>query len=372
MPAFDALVLAEVRRRGRVTFAEFMEWSLYHPHHGYYTGGASRTGRGRDFLTNVQTGGLFGKLLAESFCDMWDRLGSKRFTMVELGASDGALAEQVLKSFEEKKRTGVTYYLVERSPLARSAARRRLSRHPRIKFAGSLDELEHTSGVEGCVYSNEFFDALPIHRVTVRNGVFRELYVTDEGGRLVESPGDPSTPRLALYLEEQGVALEEGQKAEVCLALEDVVGNISRVLQRGFVFTVDYGEPSGDLFRPERPDGTLRTYEGHRRAADPFEKIGRRDLTAHVDFGRLAVLGAREGLFPLVFASQGSYFLHSAEEVLRRAVENGGPAGAGRVQQLVHPDAFGGAFRVFVQGKNVGRPRLLGGNADKVERLLRP
>lgn len=375
---FDELIREEIRRRGGVTFAEFMGWALYHPRHGYYMTGPLRTGRQGDFFTNVQAGGLFARLLAESFTEMWDLLGSGRLTLVELGGGDGALAERVLLALKEKGRdAGVSYYLVEKSPFGRDAARRRLSRFPKVRILESLEELEHASGVEGCVFSNEFFDALPFHRVQRLAGQLRELYVREESGRLLESPGDPSTPRLERYFIEQGVRLEEGQKADVCLLLDEAVAEIDRVLARGFVLSIDYGEPSLDLYRPARSEGSRQVYRSHQAFDSPFEEIGRRDITALVDFGRIAAAGRRGDLRPLVFASQGAYFLNSAEALLRRVVEEdvgrrGNPAAAREVQQLLHPETFGGKFHILVQGKNVGEAALSGGKVNRVRRLDPP
>jgi SAM-dependent MidA family methyltransferase len=375
MSEFQNTILSEVRRRGRVTFAEFMKWALYHPIHGYYAAGGERRGRGGDFFTSVGTGGLFGRLLAESVTEMWDHLGSGRLTLVELGASDGGLAEQVLKALEGKGRAkGVSVHLVEKSGPAREAARRRLARFPRVHLWEDLDEMEHTAGVEGVVYSNEFFDALPVHRVRMESGALQEFFVVEKDGRLVEEAGEPSTPRLARCFEEQEVHLAEGQAAEVCPALEEVVEGIDRVLARGFVITVDYGEPSVDLYREDRRDGTLRTFRKHAVGGDPFQNIGEQDITAHVDFGRLAALGARGELDPLLFCSQGSYFLNSCEGLLRKVVEEEGkqdPSMSRRVQQLLHPEGMGGAFHVLVQGKNVGRPELSGGKANRLHRLVK-
>ncbi|MGQ0645528.1 MAG: class I SAM-dependent methyltransferase [Elusimicrobiota bacterium] len=371
MTAFHDLIVAEVRRRGGVTFEEYMRWALYHPLHGYYAAGPARTGRGGDFFTSVQAGPLFGSLLAETFAEMWDHLGSERLTLVELGGSDGVLAERVITALGEKGRArGLVYRLVEASPARRAEARRRLSRFPRVEIVESLEALEHPS--EGCVFSNEFFDALPFHRVTQECGALKELWVREESGRLAQRAGPLSTPLLARALAEQSVSLEEGQEAEVCLALEAAVGHIARVLSRGFVLTLDYGEPSADLYRPERRRGTLQVYHRHRLSDDPFENIGECDLTALVDFGRLARLGAAEGLRPLIFARQGAFLLNSGEKVLRRAVEETPRRGAGaaaQVQQLLHPDALGGRFQVLVQGKEVAEPVLSGGRINRIGRL---
>ena len=40
-----------------------------------------------------------------------------------------------------------------------------------------IDELP--KGITGCIFSNEFFDALPVHRVVRRGGVLKEIYVTE-------------------------------------------------------------------------------------------------------------------------------------------------------------------------------------------------
>jgi len=372
MTPLDAIVRAEIGRRGRVTFAEFMSWALFHPRYGYYMTKV-RTGRAGDFVTNVQTGPLFGRLLGETFIEMWDALGSERFTLVELGGSDGSLAESVLRALEEKGRDRrVSLHLVEASPVARQAARRRLSRYGHVHFHASLQEMEHTAGVDGCVYSNEFFDALPFHRVRWKEGRLWELWVETHGETLRECPGPPS-PGLAESLALSGVILEEGEEGEVFLSMEETVEDLSRVLARGFVLTVDYGGAGGELFGDHRPHGTRRTFFQHTVGEDPFTAIGEQDMTAHVDFTRLARLGEPRELVPLVYARQGSYFLSAGENLLRTVVEGAAesdrPRVARQVQQLIHPYAFGGAFHVLVQGKNVGGVTLSGMKVNRLQRL---
>ena len=74
--------------------------------------------------------------------------------------------------------------------------------------------------VVGCFLSNELPDAFPVHRVTMEGGELREIFVTEgPDGALVEETGEPSTVALTQYLEALGVRLEEGQRAEINLAL---------------------------------------------------------------------------------------------------------------------------------------------------------
>jgi SAM-dependent MidA family methyltransferase len=275
----------------------------------------------------------------------------------------------VLTALESKDRLkGLSYCLVEKGPGAREKARRRLSRFPRVKLFEDLASFEHTAGVCGCVFSNEFFDALPFHRVVQTAEGLRELWVAAEEERLVERPGELSSARLAGALSSQGVALAEGQRAEVCLALDEAMADVGRTLGQGFVLSIDYGEQSLDLYRETRINGTLQVYAKHRAEDDPFAEIGERDITAHVDFGRLAALGEKHDLRPLVYCSQGAYLLSSAEDVLRRVVETDRTLAAA-TQQLVHPESFGGRFNVLVQAKNVAHVDLPGGKVNRVRRL---
>ncbi len=362
---FTDTVRAEIARRGRVTFAEFMGWALTHPRHGYYTTGV-RTGRSGDFLTNVQVP-LFGEALADIVVNMWDALGSTRWTLIELGAGDGVLAERVLTALDQRGRARrVTTHLVEGSPVAREAARRRLSRFGGVQFHAALADLEHTAGVEGCVYSNEFFDALPFHRLRGAGGGVRELFVAPGEKGLLETPGPLSAPGLAALL--PGGGLEDGQETEVCPAVDGVMDELARVLARGFVVTVDYGGPAAEVHHPSRPGGTRRTFSRHRVGDAPFEDVGEQDITAHVDFTRLARAGEARGFRTVYYGDQGPFLLAGAEGVLRAAIEAAPPRGR-EVQQLVHPAAFGEKFRVLVQSVNAGGVALPLERASRAQRL---
>ncbi len=71
------LVADRIRTSGPISFAEYMELSLYHPELGYYARAAQKTGRAGDFFTSVDVGPIFGELLAKQFAEMW-RVMAKR------------------------------------------------------------------------------------------------------------------------------------------------------------------------------------------------------------------------------------------------------------------------------------------------------
>src|ERR1700747_1683671 len=89
------LLAEQIRERGPITFAEYMEACLYHPEFGYYTK-VAQVAR-RDYVTSVDVSPLFGRLLARQFEEMWVLLGRPDpFWLVEAGAGNGGLAKVIL------------------------------------------------------------------------------------------------------------------------------------------------------------------------------------------------------------------------------------------------------------------------------------
>ena len=372
--ALIAAIRREIERGGgRITFARFMELALYHPQYGYYTGSnvedheaarsasapcqrpdgvdaVGRAGPARrprigtegDYFTSVSVGPLFGKLLAKQFLKWRDELGNPpEFEVVEFGGHRGQLKEDVLATAPDLR------YRV-------------------IEVADQLPD-----SIVGCVFSNEFLDALPVHHVCVGQGQWQEVYVTvarasslrnQPRGKLeacptilVETLGPLSTPRLADFLAGLPVHLMEGYTTEVNLRALDWLETIARRLKRGFVLTIDYGYEREDYFSPQHRNGTLLCYHRHTKNDDPYQHIGEQDITAHVEFTSLIERGKRLGLEPVLFTDQAHFLLQIGESEITEIVERtAGQLSKERqaIHQLLHPELMGRTFKVLVQKKS--------------------
>ncbi len=113
----------------------------------------------------------------------------------------------------------------------------------------------------GCIFSNEFFDALPVHRLVREGNDLREIYVGLSAHGFCEQFGPLSSPALAEYLSEQGITLQEGQLAEVNLEACAWIAEMAKRLGRGFVLTIDYGHEARELYDHRHMRGTLLAYE---------------------------------------------------------------------------------------------------------------
>ncbi|MCZ6891983.1 MAG: class I SAM-dependent methyltransferase, partial [Chloroflexi bacterium] len=245
-----------------------------------------------------------------------------------------------------------------------------IDRSPRHRLPGAVLEWIRAVGVPlrgltGCVLSNELLDAFPVHRVTVREGRLQELFVGYKDGQFVEVIGEPSTAALSARLEADGVTLAEGQRAEICLALEPWIQDAAASLERGFVLTVDYGHPAQALYAPERRGGSLRCYYRHTLSGNPYDRVGAQDITAHVDFTAVTALGERHGLSSHGLESQRVFLANLGLAGLQRKLTGQGlrqqERDANRMGMLELGRAGGmGEFKVLVQSKGIDEARLTG------------
>jgi len=358
-----------IRARGPITFAKYMDACLYDLRHGYYTR-AGQVPR-RDYFTSVDASPIFGRLLARQFQEMWVELEKPaELLLVELGAGQGNLAAQILdftaNSFPEFY-SALQYVAVERSAARRAAAAAAgsLARHMAALHFAMVSDMPAEIPC-GCIFSNEFFDALPVHRIAREGNDLREIYVGLGANGLCEQFGALSTPTLAEYFTEQGIALQEGQQAEINLEACEWIREISTRLGRGFALTIDYGHPAEELYDHRHMRGTLLAYEKHRASENFFRAPGEQDLTAHVNFSALASHGIQAGLQRTGFTSQSNFLLslerHSDFADLQSPTMTETQQSRARLlfKTLIYPEGMGETFQVLIQHKGLDQPHLSG------------
>ena len=247
--------------------------------------------------------------------------------MLEIGAGDGSLAAALAP--------GRQYTILERSPDFRA-------RQQALLGSSAAWVADVPDGFEGVVISNELLDALPVHRLW-RD---RERYVLPN---FTEALAPYSTSRLSHYFDL--LRLQPIGEAEVNLAAMDLMAAIYKRLRRGRVLTIDYGREAHDLY-VGHPQGTFLTYYQHTANSNPYELIGRKDMTSHVDFTSLMALGESCGLRTVQFTAQADFLAHYGIGELLLAVQADSDYLATRqaVMELLKPAGMGD-FRVLVQEK---------------------
>lgn len=346
---------------GRIPFARYMELALTHPVHGYYASGRGAPGReGADFLTAPETSPYFGRCLAVQIAECWRLLGAPpSFTVWEHGAGTGTLARTLLDALqhiEPGAYAATEYWLDDVSAASLTHARSVVAEH-----AAHVTWGIPPTGMVGVVLANEFVDALPVHRIRVESGALKEAFVAwdQEAAAFVEEWAAPSTPALANVLAADGIRLDGGQIAEICLAVTPWITSIADRLNKGYVLIIDYGDIAPALFRPGRfPEGSLMCYYRHTANRAPYQHVGAQDMTAHVDFTGLAHAANQVGLATLGLTTQAAFLaslglgemLYAATQRATDAVRYINERNA--VVRLIEPSAMG-RNRVLFLGKDV-------------------
>ncbi len=352
-----------IHKRGKITFADFMELALYHPEHGYYTSGKEKFGKRGDYYTSSDVHYVFGELIARQMEQMWRLLGSNRFTVVEIGAGKGWLCHDILTfirneypGFFEKidyKIVEISQNLIERQSNTLKGLEERVSWESFSENGFSFEP------IDGCFLSNEFVDSLPAHQVIVENNNLREIYVTIKDDVFCEKIDELSSPELRDYFDNLKINLKEGQRAEVNLKTLDWVKNISCYLNRGFVITIDYGHLAEELYSEERYRGTLMCYYEHTTSENPYERIGNQDITSHVNFSSIMDEGTRSGLSTTGFVRQSNFLI--ALGILNKMNDaQGDISKLLTMKNLFLPGGMGDVFKVLIQHKGVDNPELIG------------
>lgn len=370
---FVQTLAQHIEHHGRITFAEYMSWVLYHADDGYYSRSDGLGPQG-DFVTSSHLCADFGELLAVQFAEMWQILGCPQpFQLIEMGAGQGILAADVMRSLAQDFPdcfAALDYGIIEKSARLKRYQQslfqtRQLPQQPRWL---DWDDVPHNS-VVGCFFSNELVDALPVHLVEVRNGSLQEVYVqvnqdSAASPQFTETLAEPSTPALRTYFDDLGIDLThypDGYRTEVNLAARDWLQTLGQRLQRGYSLTIDYGYSADRYYLPSRNEGTLQAYYQHSHHNDPYINIGEQDLTAHVNFTALEQWGEPLGLSRIDFTKQalllmalglGDRLTALASDATDIASIQHAIQRREVLHQLMNPMGLGG-FGALVQGKGL-------------------
>jgi SAM-dependent MidA family methyltransferase len=339
---------------GWLSFERFMELALYAPGLGYYSAGSAKIGASGDFVTAPEVSDLFSRCVARQCAEVLSGTGGG---ILELGAGTGRMAATVLESLAAAGVLPETYSILEVSADLAERQRERLRSLPanlreRVVWLDRLPERP----VRGVVLANEVLDALPCRRFVVAAGAtppILELGVALDGSsNFLERSGAPDAALASAYealLRELQAPLPEGYTSEICLRVEPWIATLGARLERGLILLFDYGLPRSHYYHPQRRTGTLRCHFKQRAHDDPYINVGVQDITAWVDFTRVAEAALGASLDVAGFCTQAAFLLATGIESL--VAEADGLVEqtrlAGEARRLLLPGEMGEAFKVM-------------------------
>ena len=356
-------IVEQIRKKGPISFEQFMSMALYDPDFGYYNTESRKIGREGDFYTSSYLHPVFGAVVGRQINEMWDLMGRPdNFSVVEMGAGAGYVCKDLLDSLRRTDFfSSLQYIIIERSPAMRDNQQKLLSEFPdKVKWASALNDC---GSITGCIFSNELLDAFPVHLVRMEDSL-KEIYLDlDSENRFIEVTGDLSSDEIAHYFREFSIEIEKGYTTEVNLGIKDWLHEINEVLQRGFILTIDYGYPAWDYYSEDRNRGTILCYHKHQINETPYMNIGEQDITAHVNYSAVKKWGEEIGIRTAGFCGQGVFMVSlGIDDDIKKIAEGSGDYlfEIARIKKLILPQGMGESHNVMVQYKGAEPPKLQG------------
>ncbi len=358
--ALAALIRAEVHAAGGwIPFERFMQLALYAPGLGYYSAGAAKLGPGGDFVTAPQMSGLFSRCVARGCAEVLAASGGQ---ILELGAGTGVMAAGVLRELAAGGVLPERYAILEVSADLAARQREHLGQLP-AELREKVVWLERLppAPFDGVILANEVADALPCRRFSVRQGQVQELGVSvGEAGEFQEraAAADPLLARECRAVFAAVGGLPDGYVSELSLTVGPWIASLAHCLGRGALLLFDYGLTQRHYYHPQRVTGTLRCHFRQRVHDDPYVNVGVQDITAWVDFTRVAQAGVDAGLSVAGFATQAAYLLASGLEQLVGAAQDDIERArlSGEARRLIMPEEMGEAFKVMALTRALAGP----------------
>lgn len=317
--------------------------------------------------------------------------------IIELGAGRGSLIQDILRVCAHFKLSDSTsVHLVEMSPFLSKLQSQRL-----CHSSNTVDEStnlpyyrvgETLAGVKvfwyqriqdipeefSIIIANEFFDAMPIHKLKKDNNVWKEVLVDvdpDDQNKLRYVLSKNETPISKLY---STLYPDDTRKdVEVSPETDIIVNYIAERLERqgGFGLIIDYGHfgDESDTFRvnhrnqQDHPSFLIhflfQAFKNH-KLHDPLVDPGNADLTADVDFKNIkSICEHNDKLITFGPIDQGVFLKNmEAEARLEILLSKSLPEEKENLKSgydmLVNPEKMGQRFKFFAMFPSVLRDHL--------------
>ncbi|MED4400922.1 SAM-dependent methyltransferase [Metabacillus fastidiosus] len=295
----------------KMTYADYIDLVLYNEQYGYYSSSNEKIGRKGDFYTTSSLSPFFAKIFAKMFVRLVE-LELIKPCFCEIGGGNGQFIHTFLKEWE--RLSPHTFKLLQVFVIERSVYHLQLQKqftNCSIEFLSSIDMLEEE--FEGIIFSNELFDAFPVHVIEKRKNLLYEVFVTlNDHHQIVEEKQLLNNEEIIQYLKWQQFNLYENQRMEIPLKMLDFMKQMNKKLRRGLIISIDYGYTNKEWMQPVHRDGSLRGYYKHQLINSPLQYPFQMDLTTHIHIDGYKAM-ARELEWQEVIHNKQNEFLIKAD-----------------------------------------------------------
>ena len=234
------------------------------------------------------------------------------------------------------------YTIVDLSGSLRARQQAKLVAHAhKLRWVDALPEK-----FSGVVVGNEVLDAMPVQLLARHGG--QQGGVWHERGVVVAEDGSfawadrPTALRPPIDIEGP-----QDYLTEIHAQGEGFIRMLADRLERGAAFLLDYGFGEDEYYHPQRHMGTVMCHQGHLADGDPLVEVGRKDITAHVNFTAMALAAQEAGMQVLGYTTQAHFLINCG---LLSKMELLAQAERATAAKLIMEHEMGELFKVLALG----------------------
>ncbi|HJN58553.1 MAG: SAM-dependent methyltransferase [Dehalococcoidia bacterium] len=269
-------ILAEkIHSSGPINFSEFMNLALYKKDLGYYL--KNHIGETGDFITSPHVHPLFGSLIGKQIIQIWELMDRPDpFYIFEFGGAPGTLSQDLINYCSKINPTflkQMKYIIIDPGPVTKK----------NVLHINSVKELKEISKV-GCIISNELIDSLPTRRFQKTTDSFKEIFIDLIEEKFQFKLLEIADKKILTILLNNYENIPTGSKIEFNENLCELANDFYKILDQGFVITIDYGFNSPNIQNNKILYNSFRCYYNHNSDQNPLTNIGGKDMTYDIDF----------------------------------------------------------------------------------------
>tara|TARA_B100000029_G_scaffold141828_1_gene137045 strand:- start:865 stop:1908 length:1044 start_codon:yes stop_codon:yes gene_type:complete len=264
-----------LKNNSKIPLDKFINKALYDTNNGYYMN-KNPIGHKGDFMTSPNISILFSEMITIWLISFWENIGCpKNINIIELGAGNGEMMLQILKSIEKfnKFKSSSNFFIYEKSPYLKKLQKNKIN-FKNIKW---IKNLRNISKFPSIFIANEFFDALPIKQFLNKNNYWYEKYIINKGKSLEFFEKKIKKELVEKFINQK---LKKNQKfIEYSPLANQKLKIISKIIkkQNGGLLIIDYGYKNKKMF------DTLQSVKNHKKNI-LLENIYKADITHLINF----------------------------------------------------------------------------------------
>ena len=300
-------------KRNALKVDEFISCLLYEKDSYYIS--KNPIGYRGDFVTSPEISQMFGEILGIYILNYWiDNIQSK-FNLIELGPGKGTLLEDILRAtkLEESFNKSANVKLIETNKNL-IKMQKNITSTSKLKNLVWLKKFNINSNLPSIIYSNEFFDCLPVRQFYKNKNWYEKLVAYNKFKDVFFFKDKIVTTKKTLD------SLEKYNKtgiAEISFQRANLFNSLCKHIykNKGIIILIDYG------YESPIKNFTLQSVSRHKKT-HIFDNIGLQDITSLVNFGELINIAKQFNLNIVSYCNQREFLITNGiierKEILKK------------------------------------------------------